>query len=155
MTLALRATTVAAAAGEGARIGKPAPNFSVEDLHGKPVVLNAYRSRPIFITVFATWCSPCRKELSYVVRRFPRYRSRVVFVGIDEQESPSIVKAFAASLSLPFGVGIDPGAVAVDYGVRALPLSVFIDRDGIVRALVRGSLRPPIFERDIALIDGR
>lgn len=46
--------------------GKPAPNFVLEDVQGNPVGLNDYKGYYVYITVWATWCMPCKAELSYL-----------------------------------------------------------------------------------------
>lgn len=46
--------------------GKPAPDFTLKDMNGRSVNLSDYRGYYVYITVWATWCVPCKSEFSYL-----------------------------------------------------------------------------------------
>lgn len=135
-----------------AEVGKPAPQFSVTGLDGKKLYLRHFAGRPIFVNFFATWCPPCKLELPNIVKHYPSYKAQVVFLGLDQQETPDLIKPFLKQYAIAYQVGIDEGEVGAAYGVAAIPQSVFIDRHGIIRAIWRGYLPPKLFDQDIALI---
>jgi thiol-disulfide isomerase/thioredoxin len=135
-------------------VGAAAPRFRIDDLEGGKVDLLALRGRPVFLNFFATWCAPCKLELPYIVKAFPNYGGRVTFVGIDEQETPEAVKAFARRMGIGYTVGIDEGNVAADYLVGAIPVSVFIDASGTIRAVNHGYLTPGLLRQDLGIISG-
>lgn len=136
------------------KVGGPAPSFIVHGLDGSRISLGAFRGQPIFINFFATWCPPCKLELPHIVDRFGQYRSSVTFIGLDEQETPDAVKAFVKQMGMAYTIGIDEGNVAAAYLVQAIPVSIFIDRAGIVRAINRGYLTPTLLQQDLTLIAG-
>ncbi|MBC5806369.1 MAG: hypothetical protein DLM53_12065 [Candidatus Eremiobacter antarcticus] len=140
-------------AGERAQVGKPAPQFVVTTVDGKKVLLRQFAGRPIFMNFFATWCPPCKLELPNIVKHYAEYKKDVVFLGFDQEETPDLVKPFLKQYGIRYTVGIDQGQVAASYGVAALPQSVFIDKNGIVRAIWRGYLPPATFLKDMQLID--
>jgi cytochrome c biogenesis protein CcmG, thiol:disulfide interchange protein DsbE len=142
-----------ALADERAQIGKPAPAFVATTVDGNKVLLRQFAGRPIFMNFFATWCPPCKLELPNIVKHYPEYKKNVVFLGFDQEESPDLVKPFLKQFGISYTVGIDQGQVAASYGVAALPQSVFIDKNGIVRAIWRGYLPPATFLKDMQLID--
>lgn len=135
-----------------AQVGKPAPQFTVTGVDGSKLNLKQFTGRPVFMNFFATWCPPCKLELPNIVKQYPTYKSRVVFFGLDQEETPDLIKPFVKQYSIAYLVGIDQGEVAAAYGVAAIPESVFIDRHGIVRAIWRGFMPPKIFAQDMALI---
>ena len=135
-----------------ASVGKPAPQFSFTDLDGGRRTLGDFAGKPVFLNFFATWCPPCRLELPRIVKSYPAYKNTVVFIGLDQQESPDLVAPFVKQFSIRYTVGIDEGPAAAAFGVAALPESVFIDRHGVVRAIWRGYLPAGVFARDMALI---
>jgi cytochrome c biogenesis protein CcmG/thiol:disulfide interchange protein DsbE len=151
LLLALGLAVPAGAAGP-AVVGHPAPAFRLADLHGTAVTLGRFHGKPLYINVFASWCPPCRTELPQIVTAHGRYRDRVTFLGVDAQETAGTAQRFAGEMKIGFPVVIDRGQMAVSYGAASLPESVFIDRNGIVRALVHGAIAPADLERDLALI---
>lgn len=135
-----------------ATVAAPAPEFRIDALDGMKIDFAEYRGRAVMLNFFATWCPPCKLELPYIVRAYPSFASRVAFLGIDEQESPSAVEGFARKEGMTYRLGIDQGNVAARYGVGAIPVSVFVDAGGIVRAINRGYLTPTLLRQDLGLI---
>ncbi|MBV8164626.1 MAG: TlpA family protein disulfide reductase [Candidatus Eremiobacteraeota bacterium] len=135
-----------------AQIGKAAPAFSYTALDGKRQTSAQFRGRPMFVNFFATWCPPCKLELPNIVKDYPAYRGRVIFLGLDQEESPELVRPFLKQYEIQYQIGIDEGQVGADYGVAAIPQSVFIDRHGVVRAIWRGYMPPKILSQNLALI---
>ncbi len=109
-----------------------APEFSLSDLGGKKVQLKAFRGRLVFLNFFATWCGPCREEMPGMERLFRTHQERgLVVVAVNMEESAKTVRPFVEKLKLSFPIALDAdGTVARDYGVRALPVSFLIGRDG-------------------------
>jgi len=137
---------------ESARVGKRAPNFELDGLDGQTFRLKAFAGRPLFVNVFATWCPPCRLEMPLVERTLRRYRNRIAFLAVDAQEPSTVIRPYLRSVGVHARVGVDSGQLVASYGARSIPESVFIDRDGIVRAIVRGPIDSETLVRDLALI---
>jgi thiol-disulfide isomerase/thioredoxin len=135
-----------------AEVGKPVPQFSFTGLDGNKITLQRFAGHPIFVNFFATWCPPCKLELPHIVKSYPAYKARVVFIGLDQEESPDLVKPFLKQYSIQYLVGIDEGQAGADFGVAAIPQSIFIDKHGVVRAIWRGYMPPKTFAQDMALI---
>ncbi len=112
-----------------------APEFSLSDLTGKKVQLKAYRGRLVFLNFFATWCGPCREEMPGMERLFRTHQeSGFVVVAVNMAERAKTVRPFVEQLKLSFPIALDAdGTVARDYGVRALPVSFLVGRDGKIR----------------------
>ncbi|HTJ27707.1 MAG TPA: TlpA disulfide reductase family protein [Candidatus Limnocylindria bacterium] len=143
---------VPASAGGVATVGKQAPAFRLADLEGGPLTLQQFRGKPLYINVFASWCPPCRTELPRIVSAHDRFGDRVTFLGVDAQETSGVARRFAQEMKVGFPVALDRGQMAVSYGAAALPESVFIDRHGVVRAVVRGEITPAQLERNLTEI---
>jgi len=81
------------------------------------------------------------------------YRKRqadgFVVLAVNSQESAETVASFLEEHDFTFPVLLDPdGVVMRRYGIRGLPTSYFIDRDGVVRGVWSGQL-PPARLREI------
>ncbi|MDQ2818226.1 MAG: TlpA family protein disulfide reductase [Candidatus Eremiobacteraeota bacterium] len=136
-----------------AKVGQRSPDFALTRLDGSRTALDAYQGHPLFVNFFATWCRPCKAELPDIEQRYRAGRSKgLVVLGIDQQESPALVKAFAAPRGLTFPLAIDEGQGALRYQLRAIPTSVFIDASGIVRAIHIGQISPQDMDADLSEI---
>jgi len=121
-------------------IGGPAPAFTLNDLEGHPVSLSDYHGKTVLLTFWATWCKPCAKEMPEIQAAYEKYEDRnfvVLAINFGEKSDPA--KAFTHHGHLTFPVLLDPGAkVASRYSVVSLPVSFFIDANGLIRERVVG-----------------
>ena len=133
-------------------VGKPAPAIDLENLERQEVLAHAVQRQAGLRQLFASWCQPCKLELPFIVKQYPALKSKTVFLGIDELESPSRVAPFAKQMGIAYPILIDPGSVGSAYQIDTLPKSVFIDRHGVVQAIWRGYMTPAIFKKNMDLI---
>lgn len=109
-----------------------APDFTLKDLNGKQVRLRDFRGKVVFLNFFATWCVPCRLEMPAMERLSKAYKDKgLVVLAVDIKESAKIVRTFLQELKVSFPALLDvDGAVAFTYGIRPLPATYLIGRDG-------------------------
>ena len=104
-------------------------------------MLSAQRGTPVVLNFWATWCPPCRAELPELRAASERYAGQVAIVGVNQAETAATVAKSAPELGLTFPIPLDQsGAVSRLYGVRSLPTTFFIDRDGVIRQIQSGPL---------------
>ena len=117
-----------------------APVFTVPAADSKPLKLELYRGKVVFLNFWATWCMPCREEMPAMERLHQRFRGRglvVLAVSVDKAAAP--VGPFVTELRLTYPIGLDPTmTVAKQYGVRGLPATFLITRTGTVAARALG-----------------
>jgi ketosteroid isomerase-like protein/peroxiredoxin len=104
--------------------------------------LNAI-AKPLFLNFFASWCPPCHAEAARIGKIADEYKERgVVTIGIDEAESDEAARGFIGKYALHFPLSIDSdGSVLSKFSkIGAIPCGVFVDRRGMVVAIVTGSL---------------
>ncbi|HEX2172857.1 MAG TPA: TlpA disulfide reductase family protein [Dehalococcoidia bacterium] len=111
---------------------RQAPDFTVESFTGETVRLSDFRGRPVLINYWAAWCEPCRAEAPLMERIWREYRDRgVVFLGIDIWDDEKEARAFLERYQITYPSAQDlRGTSAISYGVRGIPESFFIDREG-------------------------
>ncbi len=109
-----------------------APDFTLKDLNGKKVQLRDFRRKVIFLNFFATWCVPCRLEMPAMERLSKAYKDKgLVVLAVDIKESAKTVRTFLQELKVSFPALLDAdGSVAFTYGIRPLPATYLIGRDG-------------------------
>lgn len=111
------------------------------DLDGDPIRLSDLRGRPVWINFWASWCPPCQEETPILREVFETHREQgLAVVAISVQEaSVEDVRAYAETYELDYTIGFDAtSAIFKTYQAYALPTQIFLDADGVVRAVVIG-----------------
>lgn len=139
----------------GPQMGALAPDFELTDINsGKSVKLSSLRGKPVWVNYFATWCPPCKAELPDIAQKYARYKDKgLEVVGVDMRENPDTVKKFTHSNGYNWTFVVDAdGKVTDSYYVYSIPTHLFIDKNGVIRAIALGSLSPGLMEENIAKI---
>ena len=136
-----------------AAVGRPVPPIQVTALDGRETSLASYRGHPVWINFFATWCAPCKAEAPDIQRRYANDASRgLVVVGVDLEETRSAAAQFARRFQTTYPLLIDDGAAESAFDVQTIPVSVFVDRGGIIRAIRVGQMSPSAMDDALATI---
>ena len=126
--------------------GFSAPTFSLDTLNVvnsiTKVSLTDYRGQVVMINFWATWCSPCREEMPAIQSVYEEYQEQglvVLAVNTTFQDNEFDVKDFVAEYNLSFPILLDrSGDVSQQYQLRGLPSTYFIDRRGVIQAVIVG-----------------
>jgi thiol-disulfide isomerase/thioredoxin len=126
--------------GVGLGPGELAPDFEISTSEGKHLRLSELRGRPVLINFWATWCGSCLTEMPEI-KALQEEKGLDAFnvLAINAGEPLTSARKFIDFLQAPFVYGLDPGLVVSDaYGVYGLPVSVFIDSEGVVQTTYNG-----------------
>jgi peroxiredoxin len=110
-----------------------APDFALPSLAGSTVHLSDHRGRVVLLNFWATWCPPCRAEMSSMEKLYQAYRDRglVILAVSTDQTGRSVVESFVRERGVTFPVLLDPEEeIFAEYGGRGLPTSFFVDGRG-------------------------
>lgn len=131
-------------------LGKEAPSFELKGLDGETVVnLVDHLGKDVIVLDFwATWCPPCVRALPIIDQVTSQFKDKgVVFYALDQEEDADTVANFLANRGIQPPVLLDSeSAAANSYGVRGLPTSVIIGKDGKVHVYHVG-LSPNLGEK--------
>ncbi len=132
-----------AEASEGIHRGDLARNFAASGPDDLRMTLSELRGRPVVINFWATWCTSCLAEMPVLEQqRLAHEEDGIAIVAVNVGEGAGDAREFIESLELfEFVLAMDPDLTVSDaYSVRGLPHSLFIDREGVIRAEYRGQL---------------
>lgn len=129
--------------------GLMAPDFKLQTADGDWVQLSDFRGQPVILNLWASWCPPCKAEMSSIQSVYDQYSSQglvVLAVNMTTQDNLQDVWQFIAEQQLSFPVLLDEkGEVGELYQMRALPTTFFIRPDGIIEQVVIGGPIPEGF----------
>ncbi|MDP3393009.1 TlpA disulfide reductase family protein [Sediminibacterium sp.] len=121
-------------------IGKQAPQFSLPNLTGKTIQLSDYKGKYLFLHFWASWCSPCREENSYLVNAYQsKNNENLIFLGISVDNvkkdlENAILKDKITWQQLATFIGFDQ-PIMHDFGIRGVPRNFLLDPDGKIIAM--------------------
>jgi len=125
-------------------VGKPPPEFSLNDLSNNIVSLNSFRGQKVVLLDFwATWCGPCRMAMPGLQDLKDKFKDRgLEILSINEGEGIDQVRSFIVQKKYSFQVLLDSdGGVGAKFGVRGIPTTVLIDKKGIIQRIQVGYSR--------------
>jgi len=124
------------------RGGFLAPEFTLKDPQGTSFSLWQLRGKPVLVTLWATWCEPCRAEMPLIEKMYELHQEQgfvVLAVNATVQDDPFAIVPFIDEYRLTFPILLDEtGEVARLYELRSLPTSFFIRRNGVIAEVVVG-----------------
>ena len=129
--------------------GKPAPALVGKTLAGPRFDLNRFGGSWVVVNFFATWCPPCIAEHSELVTFSQRHAAvgdRLV-VSVVFDDVPSLVSDFFDRKGGSWPVLLDDGDAAVNWAVTAVPESILVDPNGVVRGKIKGGIRADQLDR--------
>lgn len=142
---------LAAAAGV-ASANASAPQFTLTTLDGASVTTESLAGKVVLVNFWATWCPPCRIEMPGFQRVYDRFRGDgfvVLGVSMDAGGAEG-VQRFLAERHITYPVAMATPAAVRDFGgVRLLPTSYLIDREGRIRNEVGGLFASVALEQAI------
>ncbi|APR67536.1 TlpA family protein disulfide reductase [Thalassolituus oleivorans] len=125
----------------GAETKQPAPAFTLPKLVGEGTYsLSQFRGQVVYLDFWASWCGPCRKSLPLLNNlrgELHQQGFEVLAVNLDEDKASGLDFLKEVPVSYPTlhdANGTTPNA----YGLRGMPTSYLIDRNGIMRAVHMG-----------------
>lgn len=129
-------------------IGQPAPAFSAATLDGSKVSLSDLKGSIVAISFWATWCEPCKAEMPALQSAADQYRSQnLKILAVDDGETADVIRPFVSGLKLSLPIVLDPDKTIIgQYQVLVLPVTVWVDRQGLVRFEHIGALDGPLID---------
>jgi len=119
------------------------PAWHATALDGTDASSASVRGKVVLVNVWATWCIPCRAEMPLLEQMWQRHRARgFLLLGLSvDRTGTAGVRRFLEEHDISYPVAIVGAEVEQAFGgVRGIPTSFLLDRDGRIRHRVIGPL---------------
>lgn len=120
--------------------GQPAPDFVLRTLDNANLRLSEHMGEVVMLNFWATWCGPCRQEMPLLDELYNKYRrAGLVLLSVNLDDTADRAAEMASALRITYPVLLDARKeVSRAYEVGTLPVTVLIDREGVVRYVSEG-----------------
>lgn len=122
--------------------GNLAPDFTLNDINGKPLTLSSLRGKWLILDFWGSWCSWCIKGMPKMKEYYAKYSSKLEILGVDCNDTVEKWKAAVAKHELPWlhvywdkEKGDNPLEL---YHVDGFPTKIVIDPEGCIAKVVVG-----------------
>jgi len=121
-------------------VGKPAPDFVLKSLDGSNLRLSEFRGQVVLVNFWARWEGESRAEMPVLDHINTTYnRAGLVVLGVSVDEDERRARDFAAGMKLGYPLLLDTTPqIGRDYSIEKMPMTILIDRSGVVRFLSVG-----------------
>jgi thiol-disulfide isomerase/thioredoxin len=116
--------------------GQTVTDFALQAPDGSVIGLRNFRGHPVIVEFFATWCPPCRAQLTQLAKLHDKYADQGLAIfafAVDPFETPETAKhvgPLALTMQLPFPVGGATRELANDYHYKGFPTTIVLDGEG-------------------------
>ena len=120
-------------------VGKPAPDLVARGLSGENVRISEHRGEVVVVSFWSGSCNTCRNQLEALDRIARTYASAgLTVIGVNLDDDLARAEKFARAQNVQFPLLISaPENTGADYHIDRVPMMVFVDRAGVLRAAHR------------------
>ena len=122
--------------------GSMAPDFTLNDINGKPLALSSLRGKWVILDFWGSWCSWCIKGMPKMKEYYAKYADKLEILGVDCNDTVEKWKGAVAKHEIPWlhvywdkENGDNPVEL---YGVQGFPTKVVIDPEGKIAKIIVG-----------------
>lgn len=120
--------------------GMPAPDFTLNDINGKPLSVSSLRGKYLVLDFWGSWCGWCIKGFPEMKRYYEKYSGKMEILGIDCNDTEEKWKDAVNRHGLPWKHVYNPRTsdVCARYAIRGYPTKIVVDPDGNITKVVVG-----------------
>jgi len=134
------------------------PSFTLLDLKGEKVNFADFRGKVILLNFWATWCPPCREEITYFNELYSEYKKdglEVIGISLD-RGNPVDVQRFLDKMGVQYVNLMGNDEVLEVFNnipgmgpIQGIPITFLIDRKGQICRRFIGLTHKRVFEAAI------
>ena len=112
-------------------------DFTIKDLAGNKFSFGQYKSKVVFVNLWATWCGPCRAEMAGIQKLYSSIASdsiSFVMLSLDRDTDQEKVVKYVNTKGFTFPVYLPSGRLTEQLSVPSIPTTFVIGKDGRIVA---------------------
>jgi peroxiredoxin len=115
--------------------GQPAPDFTLNDLSGRPYTLSDLRNRVVILNFWSAECPWARRTDEKLIPMMEEWDETIILLPVasNANEEPALLRQVAEERNLPVVLHDKNQRVASLYGAQTTPHIFLIDEEGILR----------------------
>lgn len=121
----------------GYEVGDKLADFTVSTCNGEEFSLyeTLEEKDMVLINIWATWCPPCQMEFPFMEEAYQLYKDDVEIIALscEPSDTDKVLQDFAKEMGMSFPVGRETVGLTAGFEVSAIPMSVVVDSEGIIR----------------------
>jgi peroxiredoxin len=133
-------------------VGVAPPKFILQDLKGdKITVPDDFKGKAVIIRFWMDTCKACAKEMPEIDHIYNKYKDRgLAVLAVNAGQSREAAETFGNRLNITYPILLDPGSkITKHYGVKAVPFTFVINKEGIITKRILGETQSELFEKMI------
>ena len=127
----------------GPKTGTQAPRFEAHYLDGSTRRFpEDYAGQPVILDFWADWCRYCANSMTRIDRAWREHAaSGLSVLAVNVAQDRATATAFIERLGVGYSAVLDPESrITRQYGVKGLPMTIFVDRNGLISGKVIGEV---------------
>ena len=132
----------------GISVGQKAPALVVTDLENKKIDLSDMQGKTVIVTLWASWCEPCRAEIPMLREFYHKYEDKgveIIALSLDRPRDKKAVQKIASKVDYSVAMASDATTNGFD-SAGMVPVTYVINSDGNVSAIFDSA---PVTEKDL------
>lgn len=134
-----------------------APDFTMTNASGEEVKLSDFFDKPVVLNFWASWCGPCKSEMPHFEDAYQKYGEDINFVIVNltdgARETVENASDFIEEQGYTFPLYFDTNTEgAMTYGTYSIPVTYFIEADGVPVAQANGALDAATLQKGLDMI---
>lgn len=127
------------------QLGDKMEDFTAQLSDGTEISLYGLlaEKKAVLINFWASWCGPCRVEFPYMEQAYNEMSDEigVIALSVEPSDSNEAIEAFKAELGISaLPMGRDDSNIGLRFAINSIPLSVMVDRNGVICFMEAGSV---------------
>ncbi len=124
--------------------------FSFKTIDNTILDISSFEGKVIVVDFWASWCSPCIKEIPHFIELQEKYKDSVQFIGLNVGEDEAQIRAFVKAMGVNYIIGYSNSDIEKQFGgITGLPTTFIIGKDKKIKIKAVGYRPKEWFESQI------